>query len=497
MEELKNNKQFKTLAWIFIIISIIHVVYATITMRGMYMDGGFFMISMLDNMSNNNYDFIYDPGHPRFFIWILNQIPVYFANWALLVNNKFALMMISSFTHFALPLLALFWSWTLCKRNKRSDIFLWNLFAYSAILITFSIFSLVETPLGATFHFILWNYLSSNMEYKRRDYIAIIFLITMMFATYEYVVFLGIIFFFASFHYVFKEKRLKNQLIKTIIGFGSLGASLFNIYMMLKTPGESGEILRFLREAYDFVYPMWNMNLLISIVTILLIGFFILKKNKLNFSNIVFLSCIFAGIFIRLINNLEQSIYPMWETHFRSIPCWLLPLIFLGFYVADLKNKKYPPKVISNLICIVLLCGITQSCWQITSTYYWDKNIHYMKNELNKTDELLYLPAEHELIADFHTPTLRRYIWHGAYAFTSILFSESYEQKTLLVNYDKEQDAGNLTFRERLYILPQDKNYMMIPYGRVIKIKNRFWDLTKCAEALDKYNKENNIQTLE
>ena len=47
MEELKNNKQFKILAWIFIIVSIFHVLYATITMRGMYMDGGFYMIELL------------------------------------------------------------------------------------------------------------------------------------------------------------------------------------------------------------------------------------------------------------------------------------------------------------------------------------------------------------------------------------------------------------------------------------------------------------------
>ena len=132
----------------------------------------------------------------------------------------------------------------------------------------------------------------------------------------------------------------------------------------------------------------------------------------------------------------------------------------------------------------------------MVNTYYWDKNIKYMKAELEKTNALLYIPSEHELIADFHTPTLRRFIWHGAYAFTSILFSDTYEQKTLLVNYDFSDDnIGNQTFRERLFILPNDKNYMMIPYGRVIKIKNKYWDLTKCAEALDKHNKKYNIQT--
>ena len=129
MDELSNNKQFKALSLIFIIFSILHVVYATITMRGMYMDGGFFTLCMLNNIANDNYNFINDPGHPRFFMLMLNQIPVYLANWALLINNKFALMMIYSFSHFALPLLALLWSWTLCKRTKRNDIF-YGIYSY-------------------------------------------------------------------------------------------------------------------------------------------------------------------------------------------------------------------------------------------------------------------------------------------------------------------------------------------------------------------------------
>lgn len=497
MEELKNNKQFKTLAWIFIIVSMIHVIYATITMRGMYMDGGFFMMCMFNNMAHDNYNFIYDPGHPRFFMMILNQIPVYFANWALLVKNKQTLMMLYSFSQFAIPLLTLWWSWSLCKRTNRQDLFLWNLFTYGAIIITFSIFSVTESIIGASFHFMLWNYLSSNMEYKRRDYITIIFLITMMFATYEYVVFLGIIFFFSSFHYVFKENNLQKQLVKSFIGFGSLGASIFNIFIMLQTPGEAGEIFRYLREAYDFAFPMWNMNLLVSIITVLLLGFFTLKRKELTSSQITILSLIYVGIFIRLINSLDLSLNPVMETHFRTILCWLLPLLFICFYISDLKQIKYSPTVISNLICIILLCCITQTCWQMVNTYYWDKNIQYMKSELKKHDGPLYIPSEHPEIANFFNDELRRYIWHSTYTFTSILFSDTYEQKTLLMHYDEKIDEGNLTFRDALYVKSDVPNAMSIPFGTTIDIKNKYWDLTKCAVALDKYNKENNIQTWE
>ena len=62
-------------------------------------------------------------------------------------------------------------------------------------------------------------------------------------------------------------------------------------------------------------------------------------------------------------------------------------------------------------------------------------------------------------------------------------------------NYDKIQEDGNLTFRERLYVYPNVENKMSVPYGATINIKNKFWDLTNCAKELDKYNKEHNIQT--
>ena len=153
--------------------------------------------------------------------------------------------------------------------------------------------------------------------------------------------------------------------------------------------------------------------------------------------------------------------------------------------------------MLSNLICIVLLCGITQSAWQMVNTYHWDKNIQYMKNELQQHNETLYIPSEHTEIATFHNHELRRYIWHSTYAFTSILFSKSYEQKTLLMHYDEEIDKGNLTFRKNLFVKQNIENAISIPLGTIISIKNKFWDLTNCAKALDRYNKENNIQTLE
>lgn len=500
MEEIKNNKQYKILLFVFIVISIIHVVYATVTMRGMYLDGGFYTLQLLQNISDKVYTPVVDYSHTRFFIQYLQEIPVYIANVLFHVNNKFALMMVYSFGLFAMPLLALWWNFKLTERTGRTDVLLWSLFNYCAILITFQIFSVVEIILGATLHFILWNYMVSDIKYTKRDILFICILLIIMFGTYEYVVFLGFIFFIASFGAVIKSKSLKSQAVKSLIGFGALAASIFDLVYMFKQPGENSEILRFLKEGWDYLPHAYELNILLTIVAVgLLLVFVFINKKKLHPIATLGIVTIFFIAFAKLILTRELSVYPMWEQHIRTIPCWLLPIIFMGMFISDVANKEKNQIKIYNMICIVLICGIFQTVWQLVDTYYWDKNIQYMKYEIAKTSEPLYIPSEHELISDFHTPSLRRYIWHGTYAFTSILFSENYEQKTLLVNYDKSLDYGNITFRESLFVYtnPDGKEpvKMSIPYGTTIDIKNKYWDLTKCAKALDEYNKQNDIQT--
>lgn len=497
MEELKNNKQFKTLTWIFIIVSMIHVIYATITMRGMYMDGGFYMLELLNKFSNNIHTVTADfGGHPRFFISYLMQIPVLFAHGILAIQDKWALMMIYSFTQFFLPLLAIFCIYKLADRVKRPEMFFWGLLLYSGFLITSIIFSVVETPIGAPLHFLLWIYLSTTMKYTKKDILAIIFLITIMFATFEYVVGLGLIFALASIYYVLKEPEKKNKIIKAFIGLGSLGASIFNILFMLSVPGETSEVMTFIKGSYDFVPNMWNMNIMFTVISLLIIGIAIFRRKLFTTKNIIFISIIFICLLIRLTNIKQYSIYPMWEIHLRSIPCWLIPIMFTCFWISDIRNIKINKVLLSNFTCIALLCGTFQSCWQMVNTYYWDKNIQYMKSELAKHDEILYLPSEHPEIGYFHNEDLRRYIIHGAYTFTSILFSDEYAPKTVLMTYDEQLDAGDNPFREALYVAPEE-NTISIPYGTKVQIVNKYWDLTEFAQALDKYNKENNIQTWE
>ena len=493
MEESENNKQLKLLFIVFILISIVHIIYATITMRGMYCDGAFYMIDQLNSFSSNSYKLSLDMEHPRFMMSFLMQFPAIIAHFLFNIKSKFVLMGIYSFIQFSLPVIFLSLNFILTKRTKRIDVLFWNVFTYGAIICPFMIFSVVESIIGFSLHFILWNYLCSKIDYKKTDIIFILFLLTMMFGTYEYVAFLGIIFFFAHFHYVMQEKDFKNQCVKTLIGVGSLVASIYNIIFMLKTNGEKGEIIRFLGEAADYFHHLFELNTLFSIITIITLMLIAIRKEQISKTLLSLVVIIYTIASIYLLNTPLTSIYPMWEGHLRTIPCWFLPLLFAILLIKDMVSDRINENRYINFLCIALICCIFQTGWQMVNTYYWNKNIEYMQNELQNYKELLYIPSEHEEISGFHNKELRRYIWHGIFPATSILFSKEYKQKTLLLSYDKPQDPGNGTFRNRLYVISDKK--MAIPFGTAIDIKNDYWDLTECAKELDKYNKENKIKT--
>lgn len=493
MEESENNKQLKLLFIVFILISIVHIIYATITMRGMYCDGAFYMIDQLNSFSSNSYKLSLDMEHPRFMMSFLMQFPAIIAHFLFNIKSKFVLMGIYSFIQFSLPVIFLSLNFILTKRTKRIDVLFWNVFTYGAIICPFMIFSVVESIIGFSLHFILWNYLCSKIDYKKTDIIFILFLLTMMFGTYEYVAFLGIIFFFAHFHYVMQEKDFKNQCVKTLIGVGSLVASIYNIIFMLKTNGEKGEIIRFLGEAADYFHHLFELNTLFSIITIITLMLIAIRKEQISKTLLSLVVIIYTIASIYLLNTPLTSIYPMWEGHLRTIPCWFLPLLFAILLIKDMVSDRINENRYINFLCIALICCIFQTGWQMVNTYYWNKNIEYMQNELQNYKELLYIPSEHEEISGFHNKELRRYIWHGIFPATSILFSKEYKQKTLLLSYDKPQDPGNGTFRNRLYVISDKK--MSIPFGTAIDIKNDYWDLTECAKELDKYNKENKIKT--
>lgn len=495
MEELKNNKYYKICLWGFIIFTVIHVIYATITMRGMYLDGAFFMIQMLNSFDQNKVSFVYDPAHPRYLVWVLTQLPVIFANFVLFIKNKYILMMLYSFMLIGLPLILMFFQYKLAVRTKRIDLYFWSLFCYCLLFLPFSIFALVETASVSILIFILVNYLVAKMEYTKAD-IAIIALIVLGLAcSTEFFMFVGAMIFIASFYYATQEEKLRNIFAKLFIGIGSFFATIFIFIYVMMVPDEANEVLRFAGEALDFYPYLLTLCSIFSVAAVVSMIVMLFKKDKITSVAFSIILGINILLLVRLLCTFEHSLSPIDEGHFRTIPFWAVPVIVFGVFVFDYLKKEINPVKLQNCFCVVLICGIFQSCWQIVNTYYWDKNIKYLKQELSNCSEPLYLPFEHEEISGFFNYKLRRYIWHCVYTPTAILFSDNKKRTILLTGYEEEPDDGNLSLREKLFVFPDKENTLFIPMGTLISFKNRYWDLTEAAQALDIYNKEHNIKT--
>ena len=516
METLFKDKIYRVVFGAFIIVSLIHIIYATVTCRGLYLDGSFYIMSQLNYLGNGEFNYCIDRMHPRFFMMMLFQLPVMLSYHFLFVKSKFILMAVYSFTVFILPFGALMYNFYLTKRTGRIDVLFWNLFTYGTILCLFMIFAIVESLVGVTFNFILWNYLVSKEEYKISDIAVIIFLVMMMFGTYEYIIFLGPVIFIAHFFYLQDGISVKNKIMKKIIGWGSLSAALFNIVYMSGVSGEAGEIARFFDEAVNVLPNLLKFNSLFSVAAVLLLILFFFYKKKIQTTGLFFILAVFNLALYRLLKIADFSVNPMWEGHYRAMPCYTLFIIFLIMFLTDYIKQKRSQKLcdndntdvsavgsqsryealIVNSFCIVTVCCIFQMFWQINHTYLWDKNIKYMKSELANCSDILYIPSEHEEISSFWNKDFRKYIWHSVYTSTSILFSDSYKPKSLLMHYDEEYDENNHPFRESLFVPKNSDNIVVVPVGAPLYIKNEFWDLTDFAEALAKYNSENNIKTL-
>ena len=506
--DFKATKTVKTLGWFFVLISIVYTFYASFSQRGLFLDGSYYMMYLLDNISNNDFSVFISILRPRAAVEWLQQFPTVFLGIVLGIKSKLTLSTIFSLTLFLTPLLALFWNYQLTKRTKEYGILFWSIFTYCIMILLYQIFALVETIIGIPFQFVLLNYLFGKINYTKFDKIGIAFLILLMFGIYEHTVLLGVIMFAGTFLAVFDEENPKNMFVKVCIGAGSIAASFYTAFFMILTPNERSEGIRFLKEWIDFWPYALNLNIILSLLSVFLIVILLFKNKTLNKKVTAFISFIYLFVFLKMINHLGYFLDPMREMHMRSIVCWAVPLIFFGIVLFKYKNKKLVDTqnkeiisneklniITNNAYIPVLLCGITLTGWQIVHTYYWNQNISYMKKELANCSDILYIPHEHEEISSFFNNDLRRYIWKSNYPSTALMYDENYKiQKFLMVLDYSEETEGDIPRRENLYSVIE-KGVISIPYNYRAQIVNKFWDLTDVAVALEKYNNDNDIQT--
>lgn len=499
--EAKQNNIVKILGFLFVLATIFYVFYAGCSQRALYLDGSYYLTIILNKIAYNDFSLTLITEHPRRIVIYLTQIPVLITGFLFRgLVDKPVFSTIFSFTWFVLPVLGLWWNYELTKRTKQYAILFFSIFSYAAMVLLYQIFSVVESCVGIPFQFVLLNYLTGKINYTKRDKIGIFFIIVLMFGIYEYTLFLGILIFAIMFTCLFDEENPKNLLTKIVIGAGSLGASAYTLFFILLSKEEHGEFKRFLIESVNF-FPRWDeLNILVTIVTVLLIiGCLFFRKNKPLSSTIITVFCgIYTYLFFHMLSNPQLFINPIYEQHMRSIPFWAVPLIFACIFFARLKKVSEKKTLINKLYIPVLLCGITLTAWQIVTTLYWNENVSYLIEEVKKCETNLYLPSENpeKEISSFFNKQCRRFIWDANVFTTALVVERNTKIRTIVMHKENPKDINNPTLRNMQFVV-LDKGVLGIPYNDVINIENKFWDLSDPAKALDKYNKENSIQTLE
>jgi hypothetical protein len=317
-------------------------------------------------------------------------------------------------------------------------------------------------------------------------------LLVFLFGSQEYTLFIGIILFLGSLYYAFKEEKMFNKIVKYVIGLGGISSSIYIINFITKHSETQSEASRFIGEAFDFWKNILTLNSVLSVTALLILFIMLFKKKELTNVGKSIIILTFGAILTYMFFNLNLYLCPMWEGHFRTIPCWAVPLIFVIIVFSDMIKKKMPDSFYTNMLTIALICTIAQTIWQINNTYWFNKNIDYMKKELQASPSAIYEPKKGDAeISSFFNPQLRRYIWNFSYTATSILFAPDKKVEKMLMPPVEDTDQNNFIYKDWLYV--KDDKTFFIPTIELNR-KNEFWDATEVTKAMDDYSKAHNFR---
>lgn len=477
---IKKNKIWIIIA---IILTVIHILYASFSQRAAYMDGALVTVQLLDLYDVNRYRILTDLAHPRFFMYFIDQFPMALGYFVLGIKSKYWLSFIFSLTVFCNPLLILLWNFFLSKRTKRYDIFVLSLFIYAALILPFSIYSIVELIPASMFWLVLLNYLIAEMDYTKKDLLFIVCLVVLLFGSYESVVFIGTLLFAGSLYYASKEQKIFNKIVKYFIGLGGLLASIFVIYSFIISSQLRYEAIDRMQELVRVFY--WssyflNLNFILTILTFILVPIIAFRKSYLSNKSLFIISSLYFFLLALMFKDLNKFLLPLFERDLRLVSSFVIPLILMGLVIYDYFKKKNSTAFYTNLLTITLICMVAHTIWQINNTFWFNRNVQFMLKEMQESKTSLQAMSPDEF-RNAHNKSLRRYFYDSNYIASSILFTPKKKIKTLLIPLT----YYNTNFRP--YV--NEQNLFVIPPFFEYKIKNQFWDITKQEEALLKQQK--------
>lgn len=480
--EVLKEKPIKILFIIFLLLTVINIIYASFVQRGISFDGSIFFVDLLDKFSNNKwlYTVSVRPRHTIYYLW---QTPVNLAYHVFGIHSKYWLGVIYSLPLFALPAIFTFANYFLARKTKRLDLFVIAIAIYALFIIPTSYYPVVEILLAAPIFFLLFHYTVAETDYKNTDIFIIAFLIAVSYRSSEVVSYSAVILLFAAIYYARKTTNIKNKLVKYFIAINSIIMPIFYVNFYRNIPPDFLSEDRVFVELTDIKYFFVNIAtsvdyLCIALITIIVIFCnkqFLLKKSR------VLIYILFAVLFLIL-----KDIY-LYSNAFMSrriIFFAIFPItMLLGLLIGIFKSKTDKEKlnnVLRNSLVVIILSGIINTIFQIQCSYLFDDSIEELNHLTSKNKHSFIIP-QRDLKNFYNEPFNNCYFNCDTYSFDSIAFNRNYKIEKIII-----YDETNPNCPHEFYF---SKNELNLPFAIDIDVKNKFWDMSSLQEKL----KNNNV----
>lgn len=370
-----KNKEIFYLTLLFIVLSIIHIIYATIADRGLFIDGSLWFPKILNSLSAKSYGFYLVDDRTRWVTNFINQLPMNIA-YNIGFSDKNFLLSMFSLPLFLFPFLTNIANIFLAKRTKRYDIVLCSLFLYSFCILPAIMYSVVEVYLGSSLLLLLFHYFVANIDYNWKDILLIVLLCLGSFGLTELAIFQGIFVFFLSFHLIQRCKNRKSKIVKAFIAICQLLAAIFVFlvnYFVL--PGIQHETQMFFSETYNeernMFLTFWKEPYLVEAVTFILflIILFFFKKKKMKKNIMILIITLYILLFGVIVYFRGIFLYNYNFISYRVVIFLIFPLLIFSLFLQETLKKYFHKNILYNFFIIILICGITNTLIQFFYSY--------------------------------------------------------------------------------------------------------------------------------
>lgn len=499
MDSFFKNKTVKTLILLFIFVSMIHILFASILARGIVSDGIWNFYSIVNNDSiSTNFD-----QRMRLFSCLISQLPVFLGSAILKISSKEVLLFFFSLPLFLYPFLVTFWNFKLAERSKRYDIAILSLALFVFGVLFFEWYAIVELFIVVPLYWVLFHYLVCEFEYKNIDIAWIILLSAFTFYSHEFIGVFGFLLFFASLLYARKESfSYKTKVIKYCIGFSGLFSALifWVLYLTpygpeLKSDGGISDIsaIFLLFEPDYLIFFKYKFFYFI----LLAVAFYsLLIKKKLNNYSVIFITTVlFAAniaIFIGAAQNkfLYLSDFINFSISMRFTAAFYCIAVFLYIIFKDFIQKlpsSYVPINLKNLFISSLVVGIFSSILQL----FWTVSYKNVVDNL-----LLHIESSNEVIVDITKYKERKYyyaIFPPEYAPLVYFFVSKNMKKNLIVPpFQIEENSEGINFYRTEFCYDKDfdiiYSYRLDGFYYDLDIIKKYWDLSNIKHYMIKNN---------